>query len=83
MTCQQFVEFLDRYCDASLPPAERERFEAHLSLCLDCRNYLATYRQTIRMSKDAFGDSNQPVPAEIPASLVKAILAARRGGTSS
>ena len=81
MTCQQFVEFLDRYCDTTLPPAERDRFEAHLSVCPGCRNYLATYRQTIVLSKGAFADSNQPVPAEIPASLVKAILAARRGSS--
>jgi hypothetical protein len=78
MTCRDVVEFLDRFCEGELTPLERMRFRFHLSLCRNCRRYLSTYRKTIRLSKEAFGDLNQPPPVEIPEGLVQAILEAKR-----
>jgi anti-sigma factor RsiW len=78
MTCRQVVDFLDRYCDGELPRVQRARFRLHLALCGNCRRYLATYRKTIRLSKAALGDLDQPPPAEVPEELVQAILAAQR-----
>jgi anti-sigma factor RsiW len=37
MTCQELVT---EYLEGTLPPAERERFELHLSACDGCTNYL-------------------------------------------
>lgn len=60
MTCQELVEVITDYLEGKLPPAERTRFEAHLSGCDGCRTYLDQLRQTIRLvgtlSEDAVPD---------------------------
>jgi anti-sigma factor RsiW len=48
MSCKELVELVTEYLEGTLPPAERERFEAHLGTCSDCTNYLQQMRQTIR-----------------------------------
>jgi predicted anti-sigma-YlaC factor YlaD len=73
MTCRQVIEFLDRYCDGELTALQRARFKVHLSLCRNCRRYLASYRATIRLSRDASGP-----PPEVPEELIQAILASVR-----
>ena len=52
-------------------------FEYHLSLCTNCRWYLAGYQKTVRLGKRAFEHVDADVPSQIPEELVKAILAAR------
>jgi len=54
---------------------ERARFDAHVAECPDCATYLRTYSDTIRLAKDAHADD--PVPADVPEDLVRAILDAR------
>lgn len=76
MTCRQVVDFLDRYCDGELTRWERARFQLHLSICSNCRRYLASYRTTIRLSKAAMDEMNQLPSPNIPPELVKAIMAA-------
>jgi anti-sigma factor RsiW len=49
-------------------------FERHLAVCPSCVAYLKTYEQTILLAKAAADD---PVPPDVPDSLVRAILAAR------
>lgn len=49
-------------------------FERHLAVCASCINYLKTYEQTVILAK-ASGDD--PVPEDVPESLIQAILAAR------
>jgi hypothetical protein len=49
-------------------------------VCPSCVNYLKTYEQTIILTKIS-GD--EPVPADVPESLVRAILAARSKPTDS
>jgi len=78
MTCRAFVEFLSAYLDGELSSEERTRFDVHLSECPECSAYLRAYEATIRLAKDAFGGPDDPVPAEVPEELVRAILAARR-----
>ena len=77
MTCRELVEFLMDYLDGLLSEPERMCFEEHLGECPDCVAYLATYREAIRLGKEACtaGDS---IPADVPEELVRAILAARR-----
>ncbi|MGH2584311.1 MAG: anti-sigma factor family protein [Dehalococcoidia bacterium] len=48
LTCQELVELVTEYLEETLAPAERERFEAHLSGCPYCRTYLEQMRQTVR-----------------------------------
>lgn len=49
MSCQELVELVTEYFEGTLPPAERERFEAHLGGCSGCTNYLQQMRQTIQV----------------------------------
>jgi anti-sigma factor RsiW len=74
MTCQELSELLMDYLDGRVPEPVRLRFEEHLEECPDCVAYLATYEQTIRLSKEAWTAGTLP---EIPEELVRAVLAAR------
>ena len=77
MTCREFADFMMDYVSGELAPESRAEFEHHLSLCSNCRRYLAGYRETVTLGKRAFDDDDAPVPSQVPEELVKAILAAR------
>jgi predicted anti-sigma-YlaC factor YlaD len=77
MTCRELADFLADYLAGALPAATRVRFEEHLAECEDCVAYLESYRATIELARDACGDDDQR-PADLPESLLRAILAARR-----
>ena len=47
MACQELVEVITEYLEGTLPPPDRERFEAHLAVCPYCRTYLDQMRTTI------------------------------------
>lgn len=47
MSCQELVELVTEYLEGTLPPTDRERFEAHLGTCPGCIHYLQQMRQTI------------------------------------
>lgn len=79
LSCREWIEFLAAYLDAELPAAEHAAFETHLALCPDCVDYLASYRETIRLGRLAFGADSEP-PADVPDELIVAILAARKRG---
>jgi anti-sigma factor RsiW len=78
LTCREVVEFLWRYEENELSPAERAAFDAHLADCPCCGTYLASYRETVALEHEAFGDLDAWVPESVPEDLVKGILAARR-----
>ena len=73
MTCRDVLDFLMAYLDGELTAEQRAAFDHHLSLCDACRDYLASYRATLRLERAADPDAAPPVPDE----LVRAILAAR------
>jgi anti-sigma factor RsiW len=77
LTCRELIDFLAAYLDDELASAARADFEAHLSLCPHCVDYLASYRETIRLGKQAC-EPDVELPADVPRELVDAILAARR-----
>jgi anti-sigma factor RsiW len=77
MTCKQLTEFIADYRSGALSPEERAEFDAHLAGCPDCVRYLQTYEDTIRLAQDALGAPDDPLPADVPAELRQAILAAR------
>lgn len=74
ITCQQLIDFIGAYLDQDLPGEERAEFERHLAVCPSCVAYLSTYRKAVTLAKLAGSD---PVPADVPESLVQAILAVR------
>jgi anti-sigma factor (TIGR02949 family) len=76
MTCRELIDFLAAYLDGELDPETRERFERHLSVCKSCVDYLASYRETIRLGKQACLPDDA-LPEGIPSELVDAILASR------
>jgi anti-sigma factor RsiW len=75
-SCREFIEFLMAYLSDELPPGQRAVFEEYLAECPECRTYLRTYLQTIRLGKLACGGPDQS-PADVPEALIRAILAAR------
>mgnify|MGYP002626349457 CR=1 FL=1 len=77
MTCQEFVEFLMAYLDEELPGRQRTVFEGHLEDCPPCKVYLDTYRETVELGRRVC-DGDAAPPEDVPESLVRAILAARR-----
>ena len=78
MTCREFADFMMDYLSGELSSESRAEFHYHLSLCVNCRRYLASYQETIKLGKRAFEDDDDAnVPAQVPEGLVKAILAAR------
>ena len=74
MTCRELADFLLDYDAGALPPDVYARFEHHLSICPNCRTYLATYRATLALGRHAFADLDAGLPREVPAELVSAIL---------
>ena len=77
LNCREFVDFLLAYQSGELPAGQRAVFDAHLADCPACTAYLHSYRQTVRIEKIACG-CGDPVPADVPEELIRAILAARR-----
>jgi predicted anti-sigma-YlaC factor YlaD len=68
-------QYLMAYLERELPSREQAIIDAHLAICVDCVNYLATYQQTVSMARSVFTQ----IPARpIPAELVQAIVAARK-----
>lgn len=79
MTCRQIDEFLMDYLAGELPEAERQAFDLHVAGCVDCRRYLQSYEQTVRMGRAAFADPEDCAPPAVPRGVIDAILRARAG----
>jgi anti-sigma factor RsiW len=47
MACRELVELVTDYLEGRLPPADRDRFDAHLGACDGCTAYLEQMRQTL------------------------------------
>jgi anti-sigma factor RsiW len=72
MTCREVIAFLDEYVSQELDEGRAAAFERHLAECQACVAYLASYRQTIAMSRAALTG----LPADMPPDLVRAVMAA-------
>jgi anti-sigma factor RsiW len=77
LTCRELVDFFHDHLESRLAPDAQAAFDVHLAACTACRAYLRTYADTIRLAKDAFGDSSDAPPDEPPEALVRAILDSR------
>lgn len=78
MTCRELADFIMSYLTGDLAPEVRAEFERHLTLCGNCRSYLATYQAAVELSRRALADPAAGEDGEVPEELVKAILDARR-----
>jgi anti-sigma factor RsiW len=76
--CREFAEFIGEYQSGELPSDVTAQFERHMSRCGNCHAYLANYRMTIDLGRQAFVDDAADLPDDVPDDLVKAILASRR-----
>jgi anti-sigma factor RsiW len=50
MSCRELVELVTDYLEGALAPADRRRFEAHVTECDGCAAYLAQMRDTLRVA---------------------------------
>jgi anti-sigma factor RsiW len=79
VTCREFAEFIGDYLSRELSSDVVAQFERHLSGCTNCHAYLANYRTTVDLGRQAFAADEADLPADVPDDLVEAILASRRG----
>ena len=77
MSCREVLDFLAAYLDGKLGRGVREAFERHLARCPACVSYLESYRETIRVGRDAYS-ADGAIVEEIPEELIDAILASGR-----
>jgi len=70
IVCKEVIAFLDDYVAELLGPDRRAEFDRHLAVCASCVAYLASYRETIRMTRAA-----SPAIEALPPELITAILA--------
>ena len=77
LPCREVLDFLFLYLSDELPPEENAEFERHLGVCVSCRSYLETYRQTVMLGRAAFRDAEEPA-GPVPDELVAAVRAARK-----
>jgi anti-sigma factor RsiW len=79
VTCRELADFILEYLDGELPPEVRQEFETHLSMCENCRAYLATYLAAVELGRRAFRDPESDAMNEgAPEELIAAILAAAK-----
>lgn len=60
MTCQELVELVTDYLEDALQSEQRDRFEAHLTVCPGCVEYLQQIRLTIAATGAVTEDSLEP-----------------------
>jgi anti-sigma factor RsiW len=78
VTCREFTEFIMDYLSGELESSRRTLFERHLEECINCRRYLKSYEASSALGKHAFDHADAAVPADVPETLIQAILSAKR-----
>ena len=64
MACQELVEVITDYLEGTLPASDRKRFDAHLSTCDPCREYVEQMRTLIRLSGGLTVQTIEPATRE-------------------
>lgn len=77
ISCVEFEEFILAYLDGELSSTQRRIFEFHMAVCRECREYLAAYKATMTITRDAIDAETTEMLANVPEDLVSAVLAAR------
>jgi anti-sigma factor RsiW len=68
VNCRQIVELMTDYLEGTLSESDRRRFEAHLTRCDGCTEYLEQLRTTMKLAATS---ADQPIPAELEAELTR------------
>lgn len=65
-SCREVITLLSDYLDDDLPHEEMRNINMHLKACVDCRNYMNTYRETVRILGEI---PDEPIPPAFEAHL--------------
>jgi anti-sigma factor RsiW len=68
LTCQDLSQIVTDYLEGAMNAADRERFDAHLSVCPDCVRYVSQMRATVRTLGRV---PAEPIPPEIERKLLE------------
>jgi anti-sigma factor RsiW len=60
MACNELVQVVTEYLEGTLAEEDRERFDAHLSECPYCVDYVEQFRETIAASGELTLESIAP-----------------------
>ena len=74
IVCMSGVEVLMEYMEGAVAPDVRAAIEAHVAGCTRCEAFIASYRETPRIVREA---TSVEMPGDLEASLLAAIRAAR------
>ena len=74
LTCQRVEEFLMAYVDKELDTVSRLRFQFHLAICSNCRNYLNEYQNAVFLGKKVFSNPEELAAGNVPDEILQAIL---------
>jgi anti-sigma factor RsiW len=75
VVCMTGVELLMEYMEGALAPDVREAIERHVAGCPRCDAFIASYRETPRIVRDA---TRMEMPADLEASLLAVLRNARK-----
>jgi anti-sigma factor RsiW len=65
--CDQVRSGLNAFCDGELPPTNRDRVQAHLRICAECRQMLARLERLAELL-------DRTAPSPVPENLTQRIL---------
>lgn len=67
LTCQEITELIDDFIDGRLSYWEAAKFQMHVGMCKNCREYLSQLKAT----RQALGSLPEPeIPAEVEGELL-------------
>jgi anti-sigma factor RsiW len=64
ITCRELVELVTEYLEGALSPADRARFEEHVTACEGCSTYVDQVRATVAVSGRLTEDDLDPLVRE-------------------
>ncbi|MGH7856238.1 MAG: zf-HC2 domain-containing protein [Candidatus Binatia bacterium] len=76
LACGEVITFLFEFLEEEIPAERRNEFDRHLAICPSCRNYLASYRETLLLLRRERQLEEAEIP-EMPQHLVEILVRAR------
>jgi anti-sigma factor RsiW len=76
LTCKELVELVTDYLEGALSRRDRKRFEKHIAGCGNCTEYVAQFKETIRLTGML---REQDIPRHAAEELLAVFAAWRRG----
>ena len=64
MACEELIEVITDYLEGTLRASDRARFDAHLSTCAACREYVEQMRALVRLSGGLRAQTIEPATRE-------------------